>query len=417
VAGRFHVETVANVLAAAVDGLHWPTLAMAGLAGILLFGLRYRFEKVLVAVAVTTVVSWAAAFDGETVGQIPLGLPGFDLPPVDVDVAVRLLPGAAVLTVVGLMEAMSIAKSIAARSRQHIDVDQELIGQGMANVVGSLFGSYAVSGSFSRSAVNFSTGGATGFSSAVTSAVVLLTLLVLTPLFYHLPQATLATIIILAVLSLFRVRPLAQAWKVSRADGFIAVITFFTTLGLAPQLHWGILVGVGLSILQYLRRTMRPHVAYLARHPEGNLVDADAHGLALDQRIAIIRFDGRLYFGAAGYFEDKVLEVISRLPDLRYLVLDAGGINQIDATGVDTLRRVVGDLRGVGIEVHVTRIKDSVYKQLEVTGVAAEIGVTRFHDWNQHALEFLWDQMEASYRARCPLNVPTSGRTGDVWSI
>ena len=409
-AGAFHLETVARVVAAAAAGPHWPTLGMAALTAAILMGLRNRFEKVIAAVVVTTALSWLAGFDGRVIGFIPRGLPAFELPALDPGLALQLLPGAAVLTLIGLMEAMSIAKSIAARSKQRIDVDQELIGQGMANVAGSLFGSYAVSGSFSRSMVNFTNGAATGFSSAVTSAAVLLTLLVLTPLFHHLPQATLAAIIVGAVLGLLRVEPLRRAWRVARADGLIAAVTFVITLGLAPDLHWGILTGVALSFLQHLRRSMRPRVAYLARHPEGHLVDADNHGLALGRRIAILRFDGRLYFGAAGHFEDKVLEALSRLPELRYLVLDAGGVNQIDSSGVEALRRVEEELRGVGVEVHLTRVKHDLRRVLARTGLAAEIGAARFHDRNQQALEHLWGRMEPSYRGSCPLNVSTPVR-------
>ncbi len=411
-AGSFHVETVWRVLASAAD-LRWTTVGMAALAAAVLILLRHRFEKVLAAVAVTTALSWAAGFDGEVVGHVPRGLPAFELPAVDPGLVLQLLPGAAVLTLIGLMEAMSIAKTIAARSKHHIDVDQELVGQGLANVAGSLFGSYAVSGSFSRSMVNFTNGAVTGFASAVTSAAVLLTLLVLTPLFHHLPRATLAVIIVAAVAGLVGIKPVRRAWRVSRTGALIAAITFAATLALAPALHWGILIGVALSLLQFLRRTMRPHVAYLARHPEGHLVDADAHGLALGQRIAILRFDGGLYFGDAGWFEDKVLEALSRLPQLRYLVFDAGGINEIDVTGVEALRRAVEELRGVGVEVHVTRVKHGVYQVLESTGLADEIGASRFHDWNQHALEELWDRMEPSYRDRCPLNVATPQNAGE----
>lgn len=414
--GSLHLETVWNVVRAAWQGPHLFTMGMAAIAAALLFLLRSRFEKVLIAVAITTVIAWQTGYDGNIVGDIPQGLPAFAVPAIDVHVIVQLLPWAFILTLIGLMEAMSIAKTIATRSKQTIDVNQELVGQGVSNVVGGFFGSYTVSGSFSRSAINFSTGAATGLSSAVTSVVVMLTLLFLTPLFYYLPQATLAMIIILAVLSLFSLEPIRQAWRASRADGVVAVVTFVVTLALAPGLHWGILAGVGLSLVTYLYRTMRPHVAYLSRHADGALVDAEAHDLALDPRIAIIRFDGRLYFGAASYFEDKVLEALSRFPDLRYLVLDTGAINHIDATGIQTLRRVVQDLHGIGIEVHVTRVKDRIFRQLERTGLVDLIDAEHFHDWNQHALEHLWDQMEPSYRARSPLNQASTNTTG-VWNI
>lgn len=405
--GEYHFQTVLSVLEQAAGHLHWPTLAMSAGAAAILLLLRHRYEKVLATVVVTTCLAWALGYDGEVVGRIPGGLPGFRVPALDLSVMPRLFAGALTLTLIGLMEAMSIAKTIATRSKQHIDVNQELLGQGMSNLVGGLFGSYAVSGSFSRSAVNFAAGGTTGFSSAVTSAVVMLTLLFLTPLFHYLPQATLAAIIILAVISLFRIDPVLRAWRVSRADALVAVATFTVTLLAAPHLHLGVAVGIGLSLAQYLRRTMRPHVAYLARSPGGPLVDADANDLQLDQRIAIIRFDGRLYFGAAGYFEDKVLEAVSRLPQLRYIILDAGGINQLDATGEQTVRRVVEDLRRIDIDGYFTRAKPQFRRALERTGTIDFIGRDHFFEWNQHALEHLWGKMEPSYRARCPLNVAT----------
>ena len=209
------------------------------------------------------------------------------------------------------------------------------------------------------------------------SAAVLLTLLVLTPLFHHLPRATLAVIIVAAVLGLFRIQPLRRAWRVSRPDGLIAAVTFFTTLALAPGLHWGILIGVALSLLQYLRRTMRPHVAYLARHPEGHLVDADAHGLALGQRIAILRFDGRLYFGGRRLFRGQgargaVEAAPAALPGARRRRHQPDRRHRAEA-----LRRVVEELRGVGVEVHVTRVKYDVYRILESTGLGDEIGAAR----------------------------------------
>jgi SulP family sulfate permease len=415
--GQVHIETVWNVAVAAWQGADLTTLGMSAVAGAILLLLRQRFEKVLIAVAVTTILAWAAGYGGRIVGQIPRGLPDVALPGLDWEIGAQLLPWAFLLTLIGLMEAMSIAKTIATRSKQTIDVDQELVGQGLSNVVGSLFGAYTVSGSFSRSAINFGNGAVTGLSSVVTSVVVMLTLLFLTPLFHYLPQATLAMIIILAVLSLVSVEPIRQAWRASRGDGVVAVLTFVVTLALAPRLHWGVAAGVGLSLATYLYRTMRPHVAYLARHPDGHLVDAEAHGLALDQRIAIIRFDGRLYFGAASYFEDKVLEALSRLPDLRFLVLDAGGINHIDATGVQTLQRVVDDLQEIGVEVHLTRVKERVLRKLEQAGLAQRLGAGRFHDWNQQALEQLWERMEPAYRARCPLNVPTPDEPARMWTI
>jgi SulP family sulfate permease len=387
----------------ALGGVEWQTLGMAAVALAIMLGLRQRHIRVMIAVAITTILAWLIGYQGAIVGDIPRGLPSLSIPNIDAALTWQLLPGALVLTLIGLMEAMSIARTIATRTKQHIDINQELIGQGMANLVGGVFNSYAVSGSFSRSAINFGAGAASGLSSVVASVIVMLTLLYLTPLFYYLPQATLAIVIILAVLSLVRITAVRRAWQVSRADGGIAIVTFLVTLAFAPQLHWGIVTGVVLSLGHFLRRTMRPHVAYLARHEDGALVDADAHGLQLDPHIAVIRFDARLYYGAAAYFEDRVLEALVRLPELRHIVLDAGGINRIDATGVETLRRLVEDLRAGGVGIYVTRVKNDVWKVMERDGLAGMIGDDHFFDWNQHALEHLWSQMASDKRENSPL--------------
>ena len=387
----------------ALGGVEWQTLGMAAVALAIMLGLRQRHIRVMIAVAITTILAWLIGYQGAIVGHIPRGLPSLSIPNIDAALMWQLLPGAFVLTLIGLMEAMSIARTIATRTKQHIDINQELIGQGMANLVGGVFNSYAVSGSFSRSAINFGAGAASGLSSVVASVIVMLTLLYLTPLFYYLPQATLAIVIILAVLSLVRITAVRRAWQVSRADGGIAIVTFLVTLAFAPQLHWGIVTGVVLSLGHFLRRTMRPHVAYLARHEDGALVDADAHGLQLDPHIAVIRFDARLYYGAAAYFEDRVLEALVRLPELRHIVLDAGGINRIDATGVETLRRLVEDLRAGGVGIYVTRVKNDVWKVMERDGLAGMIGDDHFFDWNQHALEHLWSQMASDKRENSPL--------------
>jgi SulP family sulfate permease len=418
--GAYHYQTVWHVLERAATQPHWPTLGMAGLtAGLFLFG-RYKLRQrpyVIGAVVIAILVSWLSNYQGAIVGEIPQGLPALKQPEIDWQVVPQLLTGALILTLIGLLETMSIAKSIATKSKQRIDVNQELIGQGLASLVGSFFQSFTVSGSFSRSAVNFASGGVTGFSLVISSMVVMLTLLFLTPLLYYLPQATLAVIIMFAVLNLIRIEPVLTAARVSRQDGLIGVLTFLLTLGLAPKLHLGIAVGIALSLVTYFYRSMRPHVAYLARYADGSLRDADANGLALDQRIAIIRFDGRLYFGNTSYFEDTVLEAISRISELRYLVIDAGGINQIDASGEQTVRQITERLRDVGIDVYFTRAKPQLISVLERTGCMDYIGADHFFTWNQHALEYLWDQMEPTYKARCPLNVPTPKKESGSWSI
>jgi len=416
--GDSYIEMVAAVLALGLEHPHWPTLGMALFAGALLVLLRIRFPHsphVLIAAILTSTVAWFGDYDGAVVGEIPIGLPGFSMPAIQVDAVWALLPGALTLTLVGLMEAMAIAKTIATHTKQRIDIDQELIGQGLSNIVGSFFQSYAVSGSFSRSAINYAAGGQTGFSSVITSLVVAITLLWLTPLLYYLPQVTLALIIIVAVANLIHFNPLIRSWRISRHDGIVGALTFLATLAWAPNLHWGIALGVGLSLVLNLYRTMRPHVTFLTRHLDGTLRESGAAGLEAHQKIAIMRFDGRLFFGSSSYFEDYVLESITRAPQLRYLVVDAQGINQVDASGEQTLRGVVERLREVGVDVYFTRAKGQFIEALEHSGTMEYIGRDHFFRWNQHALEYLWARLEPEYKARCPLNTPHPRRR-DEWS-
>ena len=410
-----HLLAALRVIDVALLAVHWPTLGMAVLAGGLLVVLRrgrWELPSMLTTLVVTTLVSWLAGFSGEVVGEVPRGLPQLLLPDIDATVLAQLFVGALTLTMLGLMEAMAIAKTLAARTRQHLDINRELIGQGMANVIGGLFQSYATSGSFSRSAVNYQSGARTGFSSVVASLVIAATLLWLTPLLYYLPQATLAVVIIAAVGGLVRIQPLVTAWRVRAFDGLIGVATFVGTLALAPDLHLGVALGVGASLVLNFYRTMRPRVVFLARHLDGTMRGSD-EGLRPDQQLAIMRFDGQLYFGSSRYFEDKVLETIASAPELRYLILDANGINRIDASGEQALRNVVERLREVGIDLYLTQAKRQLIDALERSGLMEQIGRDHFFSWNQHALECLWARLHPDYKAQCPLNVPRSQESKD----
>ncbi|MFL2540396.1 MAG: SulP family inorganic anion transporter [Candidatus Latescibacterota bacterium] len=421
--GDAHMLMVVHVVEAALLEVHWPTLGMGALAGGLLLFLRWvnsALPVMLMTVVITTLVSWLTGFSGAVVGEVPRGLPLPIVPEIDFEVLPPLFLGALTLTLIGLMEALAIAKTIATRTRQRLDINRELVGQGLANLMGGLFQSYAVSGSFSRSAVNYQSGARTGFSSVVTSIVVAITLLWLTPLLYYLPQATLAVIIIAALFSLVQIRPLLAAWRISRHDGIIGWVTMLATLLLAPSLHLGIGLGVAASLVNNLYRTMRPRVVYLTRHLDGTLRDVDLEGLQEDQQIAIIRFDGQLYFGSSSYFEDSVLETIARLPHLKYLIVEAEGINRIDASGEQTLRVVVERLREIGIDLYFTRAKRQFTDVLERSGAIEQIGRDHFFRWNQHALENLWARLTPEYKARCPLNAPhprEGGATGAEYYI
>ena len=258
-----------------------------------------KIPAVLAAVAITTVASWLLKFEqlgGKVVGAIPQGLPALSFPEIDVDIALQIAVSAVAIGLIGFTEAISVAKAIAAQTRQRLDANQGLVGQGLANITASLFQGYAVSGSFSRSAINLSSGAKTGFAAIFSGFIVMLTLLFLTPLLYHLPQPTLAAIIILAVFNLIKFKPIKYAWRVQKHDAIVSVITFVLTLVWAPHLEKSILFGVVLSMGLYMYRTMRPRIAVLAMQSDGSLGDAEAHILKTCPKISMLRFDGPLFF-------------------------------------------------------------------------------------------------------------------------
>jgi SulP family sulfate permease len=406
-----HYETVWNTMVAAFQHTHWPTLGFGVAAiGIMLLVRRFapRAPSVLIAVAITTIWSWWIGYHesgGQVVGEIPKGLPAFVLPEVNFGVAMEIITAAITISLIGFMEAISIAKAMAARTRQRLDANRELIGQGLANLVAGFFQGYPVSGSFSRSAVNINAGAVTGFSSVVTGLAVAATLLWFTPFLYHLPQATLAAVIMMAVVNLVRIEPIQHAWKAHPHDGMVAVTTFLLTLLWAPHLDKGILAGIGLSLGLFLYRSMRPRVAVLSRYVDGTLRDAAVHNLKTCPNIAVLRFDGQLYFANAGYFENVVLEQEALQPELRYLIIDAAGINQIDATGEEVLGHLARRLREQGIELLVAQMKKQFMDTLRRTGLIHQMGEERFFARVQDALEYAWERLGQDHAASCPLHV------------
>ena len=331
---------------------------------------------------------------GEVVGKVPEGLPSFGLPKFSWDMLASLLSATIVISLVGFMEAISIAKAIAAKTRDRIDPNQELIGQGLANVVGALTQAFPVSGSFSRSAVNMNAGARTGMSSVITAVFVLLTLLFLTPLLYHLPQAVLAAVIIMAVVGLVNFAAVRHAWQASRHDGVAAVATFVATLGFAPHLDKGIMVGAGLAIMLYLYRTMTPRVAILGRHPDGTLRDARVHDLPPSQVVTAVRFDGRLYFANVAFFEDAILEAVASNPEAPYLLIVGDGINELDASGEEVIHHLVERLRSSGVVVLFAGLKKQVVDVMQATGLHAAIGEKAFFSSAEHALEAIYSRAE-----------------------
>ncbi len=311
---------------------------------------------------------------GAVVGVIPQGLPRLAVPRPDLGTALRLFPMAVIISLLGFMEAISIAKAIAAKTGQRLDPNQELIGQGLGNIIGSVGQSYPVSGSFSRSAVNLQAGGVSGFSNVISSMIVVITLLFFTPLLYHLPQSVLAAIIMMAVIGLLNVTGFIHAYRAQKYDGIISVISFAATLLFAPHLDRGIIIGVSLSIILYLLRNMKPEVAILSKHPDGSYRDADHWNLQICNHIVVIRFSGSLIFANVSYLEDKLIDQVTAMPQAKHVVLVGNGINELDASGEDILSLLADRLHDSGIKFSISGCNENVLEVMRRTHLFEKIG-------------------------------------------
>ncbi len=341
---------------------------------------------------------------GEVIGFVPQGLPSLGMPSFSLEIIPKLLLPAIIISILGFMEAISVAKAIAAQTGCRLDPNQELMGQGLANIAGSIGSSYPVSGSFSRSAINFQNGAQTGLSSVFTSLMVVGTLYFLTPLLYYLPQSVLAAIIMMAVMGLLNTKDIVHAWKVQPSDGIISVLTFAATLFFAPHLDKGILLGVFLSIAVFFYRKMKPVIAELSLWEDGHYRSAARFGLAQCKYIVIIRFDGPLFFANISYLEDEVLKIVKTRKELRIVHLKCNGINEIDASGERALQLLINRLHAAGYEVYLSGLKLQVVDVLEETGLVDLIGRDHLFPTLAVALKTIWDRAHREGEEEdCPL--------------
>jgi len=323
---------------------------------------------------------------GAVVGNIPKGLPSFSVPDISVNVLVHLFPYAAIIALLGFMEAISIAKAMAAKTGQRLDPNQELIGQGLGNILGSIGKSYPTSGSFSRSAVNLASGAVTGFSSVFTSLAVVIVLIFFTPLLYHLPQSVLAAVIMMAVIGLINVSGFIHAWQAQWYDGAISIISFTSTLVFAPHLDKGIMIGVALSLGVFLYKNMRPKVSSLSRHEDSALRDALTHSLKECRYVDLIRFEGTLFFANAGYLEDTINERMEKKKDLKHIIIAANGINDMDASGEEMLSLIIDNIRSAGKDISFTGVNESVMAVFKRTHLLEHIGSDHIYPTMESAI-------------------------------
>ena len=393
-AGGHTIIELGRDLMAELGRVNLPTLAIgAGTIGFL-YWVRSRLKPLLIArgigpraadmiakagpvagVAITT--GLVAAFDLEAmgvaiVGTIPQGLPPFTAPSFDLALWGDLIGAAVLISIIGFVESVSVAQTFAAKKRQRIDPDQELIGLGMANVAASFSGGYPVTGGFSRSVVNFDAGAETPAAGAYTAGGIALATLFLTPLLYTLPNATLAATIIVAVLSLVDLKALGRVWAYSKSDFAAMAGTIVVTLGAGVE--WGVTVGVVLSIALYLYRTSRPHTALVGQVPgTEHFRNVRRHKVVTSPRVATLRIDESLYFANARYLEDEIYELVAEQPSLQHIVLMCPAINQIDASALESLEAINERLKDAGVTFHLSEVKGPVMDRLERSHFLSEL--------------------------------------------
>ncbi|ETX01359.1 MAG: sulfate:proton symporter [Candidatus Entotheonella factor] len=353
----------------------------------------------LVVVGLSILLVWGFQLDHSAgikiVGDIPTGLPPLTLPVIEWPSVSALLPTALTISLVGFMESISVAKSLASRRRQKVDANQELIALGLANLGAAATGGYPVTGGFSRSMVNFTTGANTGLASIITAGLVALTVLFLTPWLYYLPQATLAAIIIVAVASLIDVGALQRAWRYDKTDAASLVLTFGAVL--AFGIETGIGVGVASALAFYLWRTTRPHMAIVGRVGESeHFRNVLRHEVTTIPHVLAIRMDESLYFANAYALEDVLTEAVADHPGVRHVVLICSAVNAIDSSALETLVHLIEDLRAAHVEFYLAEVKGPVMDRLQQAGFVDRLGKERIFLSTHQALQALGASSDAA---------------------
>jgi SulP family sulfate permease len=322
------------------------------------------------AIVATTLAVWfldLAARGVQVVGDVPKGLPPLTMPSFSMDMWSNLIGAAVLISVIGFVESVSVAQTLAAKKRQRIDPDQELIGLGAANLGASFTGGFPVTGGFSRSVVNYDAGADTPAAGAYTAICLAVASLFLTPLIYYLPKATLAATIIVAVLSLVDFSILKKTWLHSKADFVAVAATMSITLVMGVEM--GVTAGVSVSILIHLYKTSRPHMAIVGQVPETeHYRNVLRYDVLTDPAILAIRVDESLYFANTRFLEDRIYDEVSKQPKLQHVVLVCSAVNAIDMSALESLEAINERLKAGGVTFHFSEVKGPVMDHLTATG-------------------------------------------------
>lgn len=398
-----HVHEILLSAMEQIGNIHWATFAI-GLGGIALILLAKRVNKAipgpLLAVVFGILLVWGIGLAGQgvkIVGEVPQGLPSFRLPTLSGETLQLLIPTALAISLVSFMESIAVAKAIQAKHKNYQVVpNQELIGLGLANIGGAFFQAYPTTGGFSRTAVNDQAGAKTGLAAILSAGLIVLTLLFLTPLFYYLPKAILASVIMVAVFGLIDFKEPIHLWRANRTDFWMLIVTFIATLALG--IEQGIGIGVVLSLAMVIFKTTRPHIAELGRVPDSHFyrnLDRFA-GLERRPELLIIRFDAQLYFANINYFKEQVLERADQHGDaLRAVIINAESINNLDSSALHGLADLLEEFSNHGVKMCFTGVKGPVRDALAKGHLLEKIGEDCFFMSVQEAVD-AFDQRQSA---------------------
>ncbi|MRD46250.1 STAS domain-containing protein [Caenimonas koreensis DSM 17982] len=360
--------------------LNAPSLdAMAlafGIANVVFFLAAKRWlpslPAVLIGIAVSGLVAWLSGYSahGAVVGALPAGLPSPYWPawPGWTQMGALVVP-ALVIALVSSLEMASSAKIESQHDGKRWDAGQDLIGQGAGKIAAALSGSFPTSTSFSRSAITLYSGARTGWATVLSTAIVVVVLLVLTPALQHVPRAALAAVVVVAVAGLVKPRTLQQLWRIDRVEASTALVTFAVTIITAPRIYWGVMTGVLIGLAHFLYLRLHPRIIETGLHPDGSLRDRHLWSLPLlAPHLYALRMDGELDFASASSFERAIVDHLAAHPDVRHVCLFAQPINRIDTTGVEVFLRLRKMFESQGIKLHISGIKLPVERVLERSG-------------------------------------------------
>ncbi len=432
-----HGHTLLEILASLASHLNevnWITVIIGGSAAAFLFWVRRGLKPALLrlgasegvagaltkagpiaVVTASTVAVWAMDLADQGVkiiGEVPQSLPPLTTPGLAPDLLEALLVPAILISVIGFVESVSVAQTLAAKKRQRIDPDQELIGLGAANIGAAFTGGYPVTGGFARSVVNFDAGAETPAAGAFTAIGLAIAALALTPLVYFLPNATLAATIIVAVMSLVDFSILRKTWKYSRADFIAVAATILLTLGLGVEI--GVASGVAISVLLHLYKTSSPHVAEVGRVPgTEHFRNILRHKVETDPSVLTLRVDESLYFVNARVLEELIYNRIANGSQLKHIVLMFSAVNEVDYSALECLEAINHRLKDLGIGLHLSEVKGPVMDRLKrshfIENLNGQVFLSQQNAWSALSTESVVSNANRDHAGKDGVGPATDG--------